>query len=883
MNKLSLNLRHDIKTFTGLALTFACLVALVSLVGCAPEVKQREYPNPKTDFGPIQTDTDLGLDALVQKSKVEDAKLSMRGEFASARMFRVAEWMVELGVATNRKPLVNVGRKLSRAFYATPGAVTRATFESSLYASAAIGETRDDSLQMIAENDKMIANNTKILYNLAIDVGRPFPWPRKGASARELLDAAEAYMNTMLDEGSEKLDPRFFGALVKAMDTKFYPIIRDARLEVDSIFTEPKPLDIIRRVKDLAHRNDLDFTGETKVLVDKGERVFQLIENMRTRHDGLTVLVELWEMTEPADREKTFKPVSKDLYEYLDGKSASDLRCIKDHGCKKPFTWLAKHLVILPAIEEYGITKMRNDVRVAAREALVETIQEQAAELVPQLPDLAREKIVTEVETLRSQLRTIQKDYPGFVKGLVRDFAKEYIHKAEGGETQDEVLIVGSESEKVELDIAPGRINVRAKERSSSVVTGAETIGTSLALTAALWQADKEGDSQAYRRAVISQVNKLLAIGGFKTEKGAAFKSLALSLDSKAEKKHFYIRDFMSSKHGYAVPDRFRVAADFSSDSSEDPTLDVSVRGQAELLRGLSAMIRYFRDWEKNTYDESIGKIAIGELVRSLPSQSLTQKLFPKDMMFALAVGNAASILQNMQKTMSPVFIVTPDRRPIWANERTDNEEDLGSIAGIVDFKQGQRADNVNSGDIARFLIGIADFLDAVEGIERTQAVPLVEKDEEGKRPVDILIESKQELRLLAVGLANMLSHQMQAKDGGIRPSFQRSTVTTNETSPRTLRDQALAVMALTRVGEVLGKDLYTWAALDAFAFMNKTMWNKESGFYRSTEGKQDTPSLDETTMALLAGERLRLKMNEKSRAQWDTISDPWLKALEEL
>ena len=102
----------------------------------------------------------------------------------------------------------------------------------------------------------------------------------------------------------------------------------------------------------------------------------------------------------------------------------------------------------------------------------------------------------------------------------------------------------------------------------------------------------------------------------------------------------------------------------------------------------------------------------------------------------------------------------------------------------------------------------------------------------------------------------------------------------TDASEPRTAGDQAVCILALLTAGESIDKKLYDWSALDAYAFMNRKLFNNATGFYSASETSKELPSADDIANILLAGEVLKSRMTDKSRDQWNRIATPWLKVL---
>lgn len=867
----------DLRTMMGLALTFASLMALLSLVACAPKPVERKYPEPKTDFGPLQKDPDLGLDQNVQKASITTSQLTWKGTVDTGRVFRFAETMSKLGALENQPSFVKFGQRVGAEFYKSRANSTYHPFNESLYINAAIGETKEDILPIVDENDKMLASQIPLIQGVLDEVSSRTKWPTVTTPPRDALVVAgrfgEAFLNRAKDS---KINRDIYNALAETLKNDFFPLVNGLTDEVDSILAEPRSVTMLHRIKDIAKRYDVDLGPDAGKMLNQAEEVMVQIENIERNHDALTVIVELWEMTDVENRQKTFEPVSKDLYNYLKNKSPGELGCVKNPRCLNPFIMIPKKIGLLPAIEKYGLPKLKNDISKAAHDSLVKQIAEQVALFVPTVPKEIGTKVSDEIGKIRKKLADVKADFPTFVKGLAHEYMVQNLD-TDG----DQVRLKGLEASRVKVSVEPGNVEFEPVDTGDMLSTGGEVIGSSMAYAASVWDTEALGPV-AYQKSVLSQINKMLSIGGFQTPSGKRYPSLALSLDRKAPLKHFNAKDSLGAGVAFAIPDAFKVESSFNASFSAGAK-DVSVRSQAELLRGLSAMIRYFRDWEPNAFDKTMGAVQIGKLIKGIPAGAVQQKLFPKDSFFSLAVANAASILQNMTLPLSPVFLIDIENKTSWANERSDDEDKPATMAGIVDIVGGQRGDTVHTSDAARFLLAIAEFLDATNGIENSQATALLKEGADGKKPVDMIKDARQQLTLLIVGLGNFISHEMAGKDGGVRATFHRSKVSADTAEPRTAIDQAICILALLKAGDVIGKKIYEWPALDAYAFMNRVLFNAATGFYASSEATKELPAADEIATILLAGEALKARMSGKSRDQWNLIAAPWMKALEGL
>lgn len=851
------------------AMAFAATVA-----GCAPQQAERMYSQPQTQFGPLQQDTDLGLEGPREMSSIDPAKLRWEGEVDSASVFNAAEELIDLGHVSGRPVLGNLGERLGDAFYAAAPNTTRATLEESPYISAAIGETKADALKTAKESDRMLAEQSALVMRILDETGARYPWPQGALKPEYLIDAAQIYTEIFLEQlDRSPVDPRIRSAIHAAAQEKIFKRLDDVRRDAAVVLAEANGIIVIFRLRELLDKYDVKLDRATRSQLDKVERTLRSAQRIEDAQDALSVIVDLWKLTDPSAREATFKPISPELYDYLDGKSPAGLACLQSLDCSDLLIVLAKKVKILPALRSYGIPKIRERILRATRDGVVNQFEAQASQLLPGLPRMIGEEFLSEIGSLRSLLRSVESDFDGFVRSLAARAADSLLATPAGVELR------GVEASRVRVDLEGGRGLEIAPVRSGAVVTGAETIGASFAFAAkTLSGSEADADLPEFRKKAIEQINKMLAIGGFRDGHGIAFSSFARSIDP-SKNLHLDLRHFLEGEESFAVPDRLIVSEAFHQNESGD--VQVSARSQAEMLHGLSLLVSFFRDWESNAFDRHLGSLTVEDYVPQLPKGSIAQSLFPKDIVFSLAVGNAAVILQNLTRKLSPVFVINLERRAVWANEFDLSEGNPATMAALVDIDQGLRADWVHSTDVARFLVSIADFLQATEGIENTKAKALIEPGVDGKRPVDTLISARDRMRLLLVGLANFLSHQMQDKDGGIRARFNRLSGETQATEPRRLLDQALTIRALLTAGRVLNMDIYRWAALDAYAFMNRTLFNHELGFYQAIEGSGQAPDFRTLVATLLAGEELKNQMTEKSRLQWERISSDWLSALE--
>ena len=170
--------------------------------------------------------------------------------------------------------------------------------------------------------------------------------------------------------------------------------------------------------------------------------------------------------------------------------------------------------------------------------------------------------------------------------------------------------------------------------------------------------------------------------------------------------------------------------------------------------------------------------------------------------------------------------------------------------------------------------------------MENTKAPPLLEKDAEGVTVLEKLLDARKKLRLFQMALTNYLVYVSQRKDGTQASVHTLPALLAPTTEPLRLEDQALAIRALLASARSLEIPVFRWAAVDTYYGLNRAFFDREAAFYATTIGPDaraaGRASLSEIALTLLAGEEVSPFLPPDARAQWQQISRPWLRALED-
>lgn len=113
-------------------------------------------------------------------------------------------------------------------------------------------------------------------------------------------------------------------------------------------------------------------------------------------HDGESALAALamaWSMLDAEERKLHFKTANKDLYDFLRKKDEKDIRCMIRENCKNIFKKLIMGVGVYPAIKDYGLGNVQNDLNAGGLAGVTAVVQTQSALQVSTLGTQIKEKI----------------------------------------------------------------------------------------------------------------------------------------------------------------------------------------------------------------------------------------------------------------------------------------------------------------------------------------------------------------------------------------------------------------------------------------------------------------------------------------------------------
>ncbi|UOF00849.1 hypothetical protein [Bdellovibrio reynosensis] len=848
--------------------SFSLVVSLSLLGACAPKPEDRIFPAGKTSFGPRLSDTDLFQKGL--KTHGQEVKnLNWQTQVSTADFFQSAEHLVHLGQTTENEALKNKGLQWIERFYEAEGSSSFVELSQSPFANLAAAQTQTEVKKTLEEINLEIARSQKIIKEQFERIGAQFPWPAKTENLPKLLAFARSFtdrvQNTLPEMGLESVIEEGITEELKAETDPLFVEFENLIHKMQRAVTLSQNLTIIEAV---IAKFQITLDPELNRSLAQGKLIASGLDNMHDAQGGLTVIVDIWRILTPEEKATYIKDGNEELYDFLSRQNNDELECLRTSGCGGGiFDGIAKKLFVLPKIKKYGLEKLQAEMNEKTRGYVISVIETFGTNFIKELPKLFIEKINLGLQEKGKEVLSVRNNYPNYLKRLLMAWSKKVLPSMNG-------KIRGFEVNQVSVKISSQGFTL--EPQGNFKVLKATTVGSSLVANSLLMENANEKNPESLQGA-LTQVNKLVSIGGYRD--GANYLIPALLTPVKKGKRNLDIMDLALMQSSYAIPDEVPLKDAFHGDGKASVTRNFSASSFANQLYGISRMMRLTADWKHTKFDKILGNIQAQDITQDIESDALHRPLFPKDMLFALNLGEAAVLLQNITKEDTPVFLVTLENKIMGADKFTTSDE-TAVMAAIQDILDTGKGNVVKSRDVAHLILAIAEFLEATEGVENTRSEILLEVDKRGLRPLDILLEGREDLKLLTLGLANFLTNKFTSSTGLIQEKYdiEKQSILNPGLN---LEDQAYAVRALLKAWKLTNLEVYLWAAQDIYYSLNKNSFNKDEFFYRNSDGSNlEFPQKLHIIRALTD---LRPHLDAKSQQQSDKILKPWLEALGKL
>lgn len=852
----------------------ALIILALALLGCSPPVEQKLFPPASLQINPQGQDRILKQSLVLEKNRKVWFPTTTNYSFQGGEFFNTAENLMIAGDATSNVRLRGVGHSLAERFYKVKENSTQATPRQSLYLEAALGQKKDIFISLLHTKIVGIQGSADAIKSgMAVASGIA-----KQTFAQidfvTVCDQIKTFLDSLPDLIKEK------GAFIDVVH-KLRDRIEDYKPRIDKFGQELKLVSLNKSVaENLYHlRSVLTLPLDKKVLdqvqlqLDQTQTLGRKIGAMTNGEQALSALLDIWLMLDTDSRKKYFEPVSKVLFDTLSSKSDADIMLIRD-GTWWPRLWLTR-AGIIKELNSYGIDKLRFQLDQAVSVAMVTQFKQTLIVQLKNLPTAIQTILFDEMsQTVKTLIdASIPYNYHPFFANLAVKWGSGEIFAGKD-------VIPGLEGNDFDVTKYSGSdFQVKPAKDASPTRTGSGVIGASLSLATERWTHLPDIESVGYKdtayfQMVLSALNKIPALGGFWQMDDKLYPSFHLQIGvSDPFANIMDLKQVIHSGDSYAVPDLIELSDSFSMDQKKTLALGpkFSVHSQAELLRGLSNLLIYFKDWSASSFDFRMSRFVLGELKLDVPPALENEPLFPKDKLYEYCLGITNVLLSNLKKDGTGLYLLSNNGQ-IYSGKQLDEAKKNRSLqALIVDVGLNKKASVAKTSDIARYVLGLKQFLVATDGVENS-ASSTIQAVVDGKKPnLQELLDAREQIRLLVMAFSNFLSNRIQQKDGGFAAIFSVSDLKMVP-GERNLIDQMYAILALSEVSKYLGMDVYRAAAMDGYYFLNRQMWDDKEGFYSSKEGSFVAPTPEEVSLFLRTAGEVREFLTGESRDQADFL-----------
>ncbi len=808
--------------------TFKCWIMMLGLsvafTSCAPPLQMKERTPPKTDFTPQFNE----LQETAMNGGVESFPLAWNGTINTNDYFELVTNLLEQSQLTQNLRMKRAAQQLVDKFEATKNSVNKVNFEATPFLQLLIARAEPEVRSTIVEIDAGIEKDMEKLKNLIVDLNKEFEWPKKIDFDQSIVLVQSFLDKLILSIPLLKLQPVFEKPLMKELKTQGDESLKMLRGYSEQI-KQPKTLSaIITAIEEIVTNFDVELDKKNKKLIADGKRVGKKIDKYKNADGALDVLLEIWLMLDEKGRAENIKPVSADLYDFLNGKSESTIRCIVRPGCISPWQDFLATFFVKPKLEDYGLEKLRRKLNESAHAYALSALEEEVSKTLPTLSQMVIDKICQKIAEERKEIALISSDVVKFIRLKLIDWGKKNFDKASSDLSSYEKPLI-----EVTMDRSHN-VNLEGTG-SDSMQSSSAAIGASLETYSWLMNSNTKNNKH-FTRVFMNQLNKVLGFGGVEFRPGYINLGLVRSVESANIK--FSLRIAPNSPQSYVLVDFLPLKTEYTT-RSESLSLNVSAKSQSLLFGGLVSFMEYLKDWNANDFDLYLGKQDAAQLF-SPDGQESGQKLFPKDEFFKLIFAHTANMLTNVTKEKTPFILFPESGQRLWADQM-DQATAPVTMVGVVDIKAGVKSDIVRSENVSRWISAFGKFLAKTQDIEKTKSKELIEKDlATGKSPIDLINENKVNIMKLMVGLGNLLSSQMINKDGLVYETLKVQDLS-NIGTTHNLMDQLLAIDALLTLHEVAEMKSYLWSALSIYEGLQKHI-NLKTNFYEIGEVKVADP-----------------------------------------
>lgn len=794
---------------------FALMTTLaVSLISCTPKPMSSEQKDTTVPaVTQIESDGDQ-LNSLT--NALQSAKsYQYQGKISTEQYLSFLNSALSLAQKSSQPELLNLSLERAQDFLGSQKTETRQLFSKGAFVEMAAAQAEALVVNEATKGVAMVQLNKQKVSRIPKRVEQQVAKPQQPMLSLEQfkLYLNQVFQRYQIEFVQAQLDEEFARPLMLEFSQQIKKVNAALNQAVFQINTANDVQKAVSGVYLLAQEFNQQLDQESVTSLNLALSLDQKLQAVQSEEDMLRFLVELWEVLNTEQREKVFKANSQEFYDLLSKKGPGGLKCLKGGSCTLARS-LEKSVGVIPAIKKIGVPELKTMVREGLLKEITQALELKLAASVGLVSQAIGAQLLEAIDNQIKSIKSLSTDFSKTVFDAAQLWSIENIDT--DGATAGRVIPFGLESIKMDQvsvfksgpgDFLGSQISTRAQAQVL------ELRGRLLAKPTGVSILTQQ------RKLSIEMINQMLSLSGYDKSRGQTQSAYFTSFNNQPGlRQKFSIAKMMSSSSAFYVPDH--LPSQLGLDRGEGGfELSSSVKTQAAWLKSLSHAIVYFRDFEVSQFDNSLGDVNLSDLKLHFDVSDYDQKLFPKDSLYALAVGAGSAMVLPLTKSLSNAALLTSETEspPLWSGDAGATDQQI-LFAALVDIKKGVRQDVVQAHDLALYLESLLDFTEAMRGLEKTSSRLLQVKNSSGQSGVKQLSQSLLQLERLTIGVANFLASKVSQQDGSVYSQFSLAKSDVVEKSELTPIQALKIAQVLTKLANLKSLPIYNMTAGSIFA-----------------------------------------------------------------
>lgn len=700
------------KRMTKLKLT----LLICAYAACAPKVETIELKKPMT---PELLSKDVSLQKLYSRPF---ATVSFAVKSLSSNESINQESIQNLFEIGSQLDDQNASEKAAEDFekFKSKNSFIQKNYQDSYYLQLVEEQTRSKIKNSVSALEKQILADTEKIISMIPQIAKQHLTPlTKDSTLTDQLSATNQFLNQLVQMiQKQNIYPELKEKIVENLNTQSASFIQ----KVSSFNDEYNKVNwLSEKLKILSAQITelkIELDPETSSSISSGQQLGASIDQISDPATALQTLAVTWQILNVEERIQYFQTANEKLYELFNKKDEKDIECLIQGNCKGLISKLVLKMGVYPALEDYGIQKIKTDINQAAINFLNQKISSIAFTKIQQLPLTIQNEIQTSVEKNLGGLQSFQKN---FKKNLARGLSQ--------------IL----KTEKIDLYLKNKNLQL-----SDQV----------LMMTNELYSLPYASNKQTVQ---FSLIEKVLSLVNFSNQKNSLLKN--------------GLTEYLKT-----IPEIFFLS-EIETSSNSEPKNILKISDQAQSLKFLSLMISATADWKKGPYQSGLTDLTAQNLISDFNSDQLNDKVFPQLDLLNICFSMAAQVLKQFQSEKSLIYLINNQnlRIPIHLY-LSDKNSTTVALAAASDLMNNRTLNTTKAKDIAILIEALSQFSLATSGFVNIQS-PLLQQPEIQNQ----ILAAQKNIDLLILTLANFISSQMIGPDHFIADSYDFETQTLSE------------------------------------------------------------------------------------------------------